>query len=156
MTDWREFFKAGTIYTPGCPWDEVYQAFKARGEAEAKEPECEQGMIFVKDTLPPMFKSVLVYGYCDRYLLGKYQIYQARRFSHEANGEGWYWLTTRDESLTGITHWMELPSKPNKPPEPECQHGRWKIVGIGGGSCPGKSFEPYKDKHCRDCGEKLG
>ncbi len=109
-------------------------------------PESEKGMISVYDDLPPMFESVLIYGYCDIYLLGKYQIYQARRFSHTTGEAEWFWLNTRDEKVAKVTHWMELPSEPNKP----CEHGCIDIV--TGAFIPYKSFG---DKHCRDCGAKL-
>ena len=77
--------------------------------------------ISINTSLPIMFKCVLVYGYCDRYLLGRYQIYQVRRWSglnSPYEEEHWSWLNTRDELVTGITHWMELIEKP----ELVCEH----------------------------------
>ncbi|KKL16955.1 hypothetical protein LCGC14_2490410 [marine sediment metagenome] len=85
-----------------------------------KAPGSGKGMISVKDDLPPMFTDVLVRGYCGRYLLGKHQIYQARRFCHDLGEDSdWYWLNTRDEKVTDVTHWGALPSEP----EAKCKKG---------------------------------
>lgn len=92
--------------------------------------------ISVEAGLPRMFKNVLVYGCCDSYLLGCYQVYQVRRFSgwnSPYDEENWSWLNTRDELVSLVTHWMELPKEPEKP-----------------------AYEHITDyKYCPDCGVKL-
>ncbi len=153
MTDWEKFFERQeglAFFTDNGSTgalrrskyhtvEELFQAFKARGEAEAKEKQrcwCPDGghCVYSPDGLTG--------SHCN-HPSKKPPVPPVVCFNCGKAVDGNYLTVCKSCGDKAVNCCL------GTPPEPECEHGRWND-GLGR-----PIFKKFTDKHCRGCGEKL-